>query len=240
MTVPSYLMALGIAAGVSLFGAHSAFAESKTDTTKQQPQIVTVQPGDTLSSIAEAHSTDYVRLFNANDKIDNPDVIDVDQKVRIPTADEQLTDRYSAYEATITAAAAVVSPAPVATAAPATAVAAPAASTYRAPAAPAFSQNSAGNTYAYGWCTWYVKSRKPNIPNTWGNAYSWISSAQASGYSTGSTPVAGAIGAAGNHVVYIESVNGNEVTVSEMAYAGGVGVVHYRTVPANSFFYIYA
>ena len=103
-----------------------------------------------------------------------------------------------------------------------------------------YSQSSAGNTYAYGWCTWYVKSRKPNIPNTFGNAYQWIGSAQASGYATGTTPVAGAIGAADNHVVYVESVNGGNVTISEMAYAGGVGVVHYRTVPASSFYYIYA
>lgn len=236
MKVPSYLMALGIAAGVSLLGTHSAFAESKTDTATQQPVIVSVQPGDTLSSIAEAHSTDYVRLFNANDTIANPDVIDVDQKVRVPTTEEQLPDRYSAFAATI------VAPAPVATAAPAPAAApATAATAYSAPAAaPVYSQSSAGNTYAYGWCTWYVKSRKPNIPNTWGNAYSWVGSAQANGYSTGSTPVAGAIGAAGNHVVYVESVNGDQVTISEMAYAGGVGVVHYRTVPANSFFYIYA
>lgn len=240
MKVPSYLMALGIAAGVSLFGSHAAFAEGSNDTTAntKQPEIVKVQPGDTLSSIAEAHGTDYVRLFNANDKIANPDVIDVDQEVRIPTTDEQLPDRFGEFQATV-----VVAPAPVVAQAAPTPVAA--ATTYQAPvaapvAAPVYSQSSAGNTYAYGWCTWYVKSRKPNIPNTLGNANTWIARAQASGYATGSTPVAGAIGAAGNHVVYVESVSGNNVNISEMAYAGGVGVVHYRTVPASSFFYIYA
>lgn len=243
MTVPSYLMALGVAAGVSLFGSHAAFAESNPNTTKQQqPEIVKVQSGDTLSSIAEAHSTDYVRLFNANDNVANPDVIDVDQEIRIPKADEQLPDRFGAFQATV-----VVAPAP-AVEAP-VAAAAPVAATYQAPApaaapaarvaAPVYSQSSA-NTYAYGWCTWYVKSRKPNIPNNWGNAYSWVGSAQAAGYATGATPVAGAIGAVDNHVVYVESVSGGNVTISEMAYAGGVGVVHYRTVPASSFYYIYA
>lgn len=231
MTVPSHLMALGFAAGVSLFGSHAVFAESKTDTTKQQPEIVKVQSGDTLSSIADAHSTDYVRLFNANDTIVNPDVIDVDQEIRIPKADEQLPDRFGAFQATIAPQATPVST-PATTAAYETPV--------RTPVSPVYSPSSTGNTYGYGWCTWYVKSRKPNIPNTWGNAYQWVGSAQASGYSTGSTPVAGAIGAAGNHVVYVESVSGDDVNISEMAYAGGVGVVHYRTVPANSFYYIYA
>jgi len=240
MKVPSYLMALGIAAGVSLFGSHAAFAQGSNDTTAttKQPVIVNVQSGDTLSSIAEAHSTDYVRLFNANDSIANPDIIDVDQEVRIPTADEQLPDRFGEFQATVVVA---PTPAPVATApAPAAAT-----TTYQAPVAapvtaPVYSQSSAGNTYAYGWCTWYVKSRKPNIPNSLGNANTWVSRAQASGYATGSTPVAGAIGAAGNHVVYVESVSGGNVNISEMAYAGGVGVVNYRTVPANSFYYIYA
>lgn len=236
MTVPSYLMALGVAAGVSLFGSHAVFAESKTDTTNQQPQTVKVQSGDTLSSIAEAHGTDYVRLFNANDFIANPDAIDVNQEIRIPKADEQLPDRFGNYQSAAQVAA-VAAPVATATAPAATTYSAPAAS---APAAPVYAQSSAGNTYAYGWCTWYVKSRKPNIPNTWGNAYAWVGSAQASGYATGSVPVAGAIGASGGHVVYVESTDGANVSISEMAYAGGIGVVHYRTVPASSFYYIYA
>lgn len=241
MTVPSYLMALGVAAGVSLFGSHAVYAESNTDTTSQQSQTVKVQPGDTLSSIAESRSTDYIRLFNANDFIVNPDVIDVDQEIRIPKADEQLPDRFGEYQASIPAVAPVAPQAVAYVAAP---VAAAATTAYQAPAstpsAPVYTQSSAGNTYAYGWCTWYVKSRKPNIPNNWGNAYSWVGSAQAAGYATGSAPVAGAIGAAGNHVVYVESVSGGNVNISEMAFNGGVGVVHYRTVPASSFFYIYA
>ncbi len=230
MTVPSYMMALGFAAGVSLFGSHSVLAESKTDTTKQQPEIVKVQSGDTLTSIADAHGTDYVHLFNANDTITNPDVIDVDQEIRIPKADEQLPDRFSELQSAATTTPQVVQ----------STVATPNLAPAKTSTTPVFSQASPGNAYGYGWCTWYVKSRKPNIPNSWGNAYSWVGSAQASGYSTGSNPAPGAIGAAGNHVVYVESVSGDDVSISEMAYAGGVGVVHYRTVPASSFYYIYA
>lgn len=98
--------------------------------------------------------------------------------------------------------------------------------------------STAGNGYAPGYCTYYVKNRRPDIPNNWGNANQWIYSAQASGYSTGSTPVAGAIGAQGNHVVYVESVSGSMVTISEMNY-GGLWNMNTRTVPANTFYYIY-
>ncbi len=242
MSLRSTLMALSIIAAVQFFGANSASAESATTETKKAPKTVKVQAGDTLSSIAEAHDTTYVRLFNANENIANPDVINVDDEVRIPEADEELKDRHAEYLASQP----IAQPVAAQPVAPAQTVA-PSTTTYSQPAtaaapAPArtYSASSAGNTYAYGWCTWYVKSRKPNIPNSWGNAYQWTSSAAASGYATGSTPVAGAIGAAGNHVVYVESVNGNMVTISEMAYAGGVGVQHFRTVPASSFYYIYA
>jgi surface antigen len=96
----------------------------------------------------------------------------------------------------------------------------------------------AGNGYAPGYCTYYVKNRRPDIPNNWGNANQWVYSAQASGYSTGATPAAGAIGAQGNHVVYVESVSGDMVTISEMNY-GGLWNMNTRTVPASTFYYIY-
>lgn len=237
MSLKSTLMALSVIAAVQVFGGNTAFAESATTKEDSPTVTVKVQSGDTLSSIAESHGTTFVRLFNANESIANPDVINVDQEIRIPKAEEELEDRYSQYTAS------QVAPAPVA-AQPVASAPAVATSSYTPAPTPAptptYSANSAGNTYAYGWCTWYVKSRKPNIPNSWGNAYQWTGSASASGYSTGSTPVAGAIGAAGNHVVYVESVNGDMVTISEMAYAGGVGVQHFRTVPSNSFYYIYA
>ena len=239
MSLKSTLMALGIMSLVSLFGSHSALAESTATADSQSKDapksvVVKVQANDTLSSIAQEHGTDYVRLFNANAGIANPDVIDVDDEIRIPATDEQLPDRYGEFMAGQQAPAAA--PASTAQATATAAAAAPATPV----AAPAVAQNSSGNTYAYGWCTWYVKSRKPNIPNTWGNASQWLGNAQASGYGTGSAPVAGAIGVAGGHVVYVESVSGGNVSISEMAYAGGIGVVHYRTVPASSFYYIYA
>lgn len=60
---------------------------------KPAPVMVTVVAGDTLSSIAETHNTTWVRIFNANESIANPDIINPGDSLRIPTADEQLTDR---------------------------------------------------------------------------------------------------------------------------------------------------
>lgn len=101
---------------------------------------------------------------------------------------------------------------------------------------------SIGNTYAYGYCTWYVASRRA-IPGNWGNAYTWLSAARGAGYGTGSTPRVGAVAwERGNHVAYVESVDGNTVTVSEMNYwggGGGWGRRSYRTTSASTFSYIY-
>jgi surface antigen/DNA uptake protein ComE-like DNA-binding protein len=99
-----------------------------------------------------------------------------------------------------------------------------------------------GNGYAYGYCTYYVASRR-SVPSYWGNASAWYYNAQASGFGVGSTPVPGAIAWSGTgyygHVAYVESVSGGSVTVSEMNYNGGWNRVSYRTVPASTFRYIY-
>lgn len=95
-----------------------------------------------------------------------------------------------------------------------------------------------GNTYSYGYCTWYVKNKRPDIPNNWGDAYMWLGNAQAQGWPTGSNPKVGAIGTAGNHVVYVESVEGDTISISEMN-AVGWNVVSSRTASASEFSYIY-
>jgi len=74
----------------------TAVATAKTDvkqSAKPTPVIVTVVAGDSLSSIAEANQTTWVRIFNANEQIANPDLINPGDQLRIPTADEVLTDR---------------------------------------------------------------------------------------------------------------------------------------------------
>lgn len=107
-----------------------------------------------------------------------------------------------------------------------------------------YASDSSGNAYAGGNCTWYVKSKRPDIGNFWGNANTWYQTAASQGWNVGTRPKIGAIGATVEgfygHVVYIEDVSPDNqtVTVSEMNYAG-LGVVSSRTAPASSFNYIY-
>ena len=105
------------------------------------------------------------------------------------------------------------------------------------------SYSSAGNTYAPGNCTWYVKNRRADLPNSLGNANTWYSRAAGLGMSVGSTPRAGAVGAttAGyyGHVVYVEAVNGDgSITISEMNFAGEYSQ-RTRVASASEFNYIY-
>lgn len=116
--------------GITIFGAGLYSAHVQAQSNKNQPSSsntkseqspdkkpygkkkVTVKTGDTLSKIAKNNDTTYVRLFNANESIKNPDVIHPGDKVRIPHPKEKLPNRI------------VSSPQPVA-AAPATASANP-------------------------------------------------------------------------------------------------------------------
>lgn len=116
-------------------------------------------------------------------------------------------------------------------------------STLARPASISFkSGDSSGNTYVPGNCTWYAKNRRPDLPNRMGNASSWYSSAKSAGYTTGTTPKAGAIGVSFRgsmgHVVYVESVSDGQINISEMN-AVGLGVVSSRVASAGEFLYIY-
>jgi len=61
--------------------------------TAPAPVTKTVEPGDMLVGIADEYQTTYVRLFDANPQIANPDVINPGDVVRIPATDEQLASR---------------------------------------------------------------------------------------------------------------------------------------------------
>jgi len=94
---------------------------------------------------------------------------------------------------------------------------------------------SSNNGYPYGYCTYYVASRR-YVPTSWGDAKRWLDSAKRAGYQTGSTPAAGAIVVTREswwgHVAYVESVSGGQITISEMN-ARGWGVISRRTLPAS-------
>jgi len=88
--VTAAIVVAALTAGV---GGSSAAADSSAATNKPAPNNVTVQVGDSLSKIAADNNTSYVRLFNANDTITDPDLIYPGNIIRIPTADEQLPSR---------------------------------------------------------------------------------------------------------------------------------------------------
>ncbi len=103
------------------------------------------------------------------------------------------------------------------------------------------SGSTSGNLYPLYECTWYVKSRRPDIPNRLGNANLWFNELRAMGWAVGYTPRAGAIGQEIGHihVVYIEYVNPDgSVHLSERNYDWH-GSFRYRDAPASDFEYIY-
>lgn len=106
-----------------------------------------------------------------------------------------------------------------------------------------FTVNSTvGNTYGYGYCTWYVKNVISWVPNGWGNANQWAYGARNSGHTVSGTPIVGAVaqtsrGSLG-HVAVVTAVNGSSITISEMNYSGW-NRISSRTANASEFVYIY-
>ncbi len=219
----------GVASKFNITSATLKWANNLDDADMIKPgQVLTILPvsgllytvaaGDTADSIAGAYSANASQILSFN----NAEVkgLTPGMKIIVPDGIKQEAPK----------------PVPVTTSysrvAGASTVAAPQLTRY------AFS----GNGYAYGYCTFYVASRR-SVPGNWGNANAWYYNAQASGFSVGSAPVAGAIAWTGagyyGHVAYVESVNGGMVTVSEMNYNGGWNRVSSRTVPAGTFRYIY-
>ena len=191
---------------------------TKKEDKKPEPKVVEVQPGDTLTSIAEANGVDWPRLFNANEQIANPDSINPGDKITIPLPDAELPDRVS----TIVAAQQVV---------------AQTATTYTTRSYSAAPVNSSSYYVGNGmWCTDYVQSKRSDV-NGYGNAgYGWMSKAQAQGKATGTTPQAGAVAVMNGHVAYVESVNGDgSYVVSEMGWNYKAGNYNKRTVSPGTF-----
>jgi surface antigen len=208
-------------------------AQPEEPATPPVPAKHIVNQGENLSKIAEKHQTTWKRIYDKNTEVADPDIVTTGQELVIPLADEQLAERELPVKAP-----------PVQPVVESRSVTAPVAA--KKPAVAPKPQNtyvsrgsSSGNTYTAGNCTWYAKSRRPDLPNNLGNAETWVSRAAAQGLATGSTPQAGAIGQRGNHVVYVDSVNGDgTVNITEMNRVALYQVTS-RTVPASYFMYIY-
>ena len=99
---------------------------------------------------------------------------------------------------------------------------------------------SVGNRYAPGNCTWYAYERRLQlgrpIGSFWGHARAWSTSARAAGFLVNNTPAPGAIiqnawgGYGYGHVGIVERVDGQNIYVSDMNYAG-YNVISSRTIP---------
>ncbi len=231
VTAITFIFAAAILGGHTSYTVDIKTAEASKQTEsikaeEKKPELkkVTVKEGDSLSIIADTNNTTWVRIFNKNETIANPDAIDVGMELVIPTADEQLTDRYSAYAATV--------PAPAAQY-----VVATTATTYTTRNYSSTPVNSSSYYVGNGmWCTDYVHSRRPDVAIYSNAGYSWISSAQAAGKTTGTTPQAGAVAVTNGHVAYVESVNPDGTyVVSEMGWNYKAGNYNMRTVSPGTF-----
>lgn len=98
--------------------------------------------------------------------------------------------------------------------------------------------------FPYGQCTWYV-AQKRVVPWS-GNAKDWINNAEAMGYPVCRGPqcqpkVGAIISVSGNtrlirrygHVAYVEAVEGDWITISEMNFSGW-GIKSVRTIHKDS------
>ncbi len=190
--------------------------EKPAEPPKPQHTVYTVVDGDNLTRIGTKYNVEWQRLWAKNRQLKNPDIIQVGDKITVPFPDEKLKRAVP------------------------TSVSLPAST----PNVKPLGNYAGGNSYDYGYCTWYVKNRRgSSLPDNLGNANTWYAIAKSMGMAVGTTPKAGAAGTstagALGHVVYVESVNKNgTVNISEMNYEAW-GVVSRRTVSASEFLYIY-
>ncbi len=202
-----------------------------------EPVEYTVQSGDSLIKIGKIYDIDWTRIWDKNTELEHPDELSIDDVLIIPFEEEELEERDIPESVVLTPA-----PAEVAQVNEPSATASTAAPTTQAQ--PAVVRGaSAGNGYTAGYCTYYVKNRRGDLPNNLGNANTWVSRASAQGYSTGRTPRVGAVAyqpaSSLGHVAYVEAVhNDGTVTVSEMNWSGW-NVTSQRRVSASVFTYIY-
>lgn len=80
---------------VTVFSVISSPSVHATSPKKQtvKSKHVEVQPGDSLTKIANKNQTTYPRIYNANKSIKDPDVIYPGDKLRIPHRGEKLSKR---------------------------------------------------------------------------------------------------------------------------------------------------
>ncbi len=102
------IVALFAISSILVGNGSSAHAQTNSNIKKDQKAVVAqaaqtpapepeknvvVQPGDYLDKIATANGSTYMRMYDANTQIENPDLIYPGDTLRVPKTEEQLTER---------------------------------------------------------------------------------------------------------------------------------------------------
>jgi surface antigen len=184
---------------------------------KEEPKTIqhTVVEGESLSKIAKQYNTTWQRLWQRNTNLNNQDMLVVGEKLTIPHADEIIADRPLYTLPVQQKSAEPIKYAP---------------------------QGNSGNDMDYGYCTWFVKNLRPDLPKGLGNANTWYARASAWGLPVGSVPRVGAVATTTRgyygHVSLVTGIEGDLIHVTEMNVAG-FGVQSNGTYPASEYLYIY-
>lgn len=216
-------------------------SEIKETREKEEKETIhTVKKGESLEKIAKTYEIeDWTRIYDKNEDIEDPNLLEVNQKLVIPDKDEELEERELPEETFEEAAEETV----MSQSSDGSRQQTASQSVQQTHGSTTKRQvNTAGNGYSYGYCTWYVKNLRPDLPNNLGNANTWYSRAAAQGYSVGYSPRVGAVAEALRgymHVAYVSAVHGDgTITVQEMNFKGW-NVASTRRVAAAEFRYIY-
>ena len=185
--------------------------------------VYTVKSGDTTQSLAEKYKTSAERIVLYND-IEEKTGLNVGARVVLPGGELPETER----------------PGYVAPRGRSSYGNSSYGSSTTTSASRSWLTASVGNRYAPGNCTWYAYERRLQlgrpIGSFWGHARAWSTSARAAGFLVNNTPAPGAIiqnawgGYGYGHVGIVERVDGQNIYVSDMNYAG-YNVISSRTIP---------
>ncbi|HER3741880.1 TPA: CHAP domain-containing protein [Streptococcus pyogenes] len=216
---------------INTIAANMAMAEENQNTLRTQQANLVAATANLALQLASA-TEDKANLVAQKEAAEKAaaEALAQEQAAKVK-AQEQAAQQAASVEAAKSA----ITPAPQATpAAQSSNAIEPAALT--APASPSARPQvsySSVNNYPVGQCTWGAKSLAPWAGNNWGNGGQWATSAQAAGYSVGSTPMVGAIavwndGGYGHVAVVVEVQSSSNIRVMESNYSGKQYIADHR------------
>ncbi|HEP1464486.1 peptidoglycan hydrolase PcsB [Streptococcus pyogenes] len=216
---------------INTIAANMAMAEENQNTLRTQQANLVAATANLALQLASA-TEDKANLVAQKEAAEKAaaEALAQEQAAKVK-AQEQAAQQAASVEAAKSA----ITPAPQATpAAQSSNAIEPAALT--APASPSARPQvsySSVNNYPVGQCTWGAKSLAPWAGNNWGNGGQWAASAQAAGYSVGSTPMVGAIavwndGGYGHVAVVVEVQSASSIRVMESNYSGRQYIADHR------------